>query len=122
MFKKIALHRVFSDRFKEIDKEKREEVELFKNEKVDVLEFQLALLDQIGEGETGFKQRIMTTCAAEGADQTPEFAKLAKDAGNLIGLKDTVTAGKYITALYNHFVKIREEEIAKAKEEPEEVT
>ena len=55
MFKKIALHRVFSDRFKEIDKEKREEVELFKNEKVDVLEFQLALLDQIGEGETGFK-------------------------------------------------------------------
>ena len=119
MFKKIALHRVFSDRFKEIDKEKREEVELFKNEKVDVLEFQLGLLDQIYKGETGLKDRIMTVCAKDECQETPEFFQLAKDAGNLIGLKDIVIAGKYIIAMYKHFLAVKQKEKEKAEEEPE---
>jgi hypothetical protein len=115
MFKKIALHRVFSDRFSEIEKEKKEEVEMVNNAEVDeVLEFQLALLDQIYKSETGFKERIMTVCV--GGEDTQEFRTLAQDAANLIGLKDPSIAGKYVLALHNYFVDIRRKEEAKAAE------
>ena len=74
MFKKIALHRVFSDRFNEISLEKKQEVLTFQNSKVDVLEFQLGLLSQVYRGETGFKDRIMSVNKDE---ESIEFKALA---------------------------------------------